>query len=554
MYCCQKKTNNTNTKSNKSQIEKLISEADELYISNKKEKAFIYYNKAKFICDPITDTDNYINVLNSMAKIQQDNKDYAGSESIASEAIPYLKHIKYSKHKWDSYMLLGVNYMNTYDYKDALYYLHEALKLATTDQQKQTVKNNIAFVYMHQSKYIDALQVFLSLAVNISSRESSKDYAVVLDNIGFCYSKIDDSRSLLYLNSALKLRSNINDIHGLGTSYFHLAEFYKNKDIILSKKYAALSYKDFTISNSIDDRLNALELIIKNESGKALKEKAILYTELIDSIFEVRQKAKNQFARIKYDSKKEKEENLKLNTQKIENELQLERQENKNILLYIIIILSLCFILTLYFYLTSRAKRQNIEATYYSETRISKKLHDELANDIYHTMAFVENRNLSTEENREHLLNNLNEIYSRTRDISKENCTITTNKNYAFSLKEMISGFNTSNINLLLNGFDTIVWDEIDKNKKTAVYRVLQELLVNMRKHSNATLVCINFKKTNKSVVINYIDNGKGFDIKNITLKNGLHSVKNRILKIKGDITIDSSPDKGFKVSIKFPL
>lgn len=169
---------------------------------------------------------------------------------------------------------------------------------------------------------------------------------------------------------------------------------------------------------------------------------------------------------MKYDSKREKEENLKLKAQKIKNELQLEKQESKNIISYIIIILVSCLIVFVYYYLNARNNRQKIEAAYQSETRISKKLHDELANDIYHTLAFVENRNLSAEENRSHLLKKLDDIYSRTRDVSKENNPILGNQNFTISLKEMISGFNTSKINLLINGLDEISWNQLDEVKK----------------------------------------------------------------------------------------
>ena len=166
-------------------------------------------------------------------------------------------------------------------------------------------------------------------------------------------------------------------------------------------------------------------------------------------------------------------------------------------------------------------------------------------------MAFVENKNLSLAENREHLLNHLDTIYSRTRDISKENCTITTDENYIVLLKEMISGFSTSNINIILNDLDNISWNEINKLKKITIYRVIQELLVNMRKHSEASLVGINFKATDKSIVINYTDNGKGIDTEKIIFKNGLSNVESRIVKLKGNIDISTNPDLGFKAFIK---
>lgn len=256
---------------------------------------------------------------------------------------------------------------------------------------------------------------------------------------------------------------------------------------------------------------------------------------------------------MKYDSKREKDENLKLKAQKIKNELQLEKQESKNIISYIIIILASCLIVFVYYYLTARNNRQKIEATYQSETRISKKLHDELANDIYHTLAFVENRNLSAEENRNHLLKKLDDIYSRTSDVSKANYSILSSQNYTVSLKEMISGFNTSKINLLINGLDEISWDQLDEMKKVSVYRIIQELLVNMKKHSEATFVAITFKKRKNTIIINYTDNGKGIDSNKMIHKNGLHNIENRIRAIKGEVEIASDFGKGFKVLIKFP-
>jgi signal transduction histidine kinase len=552
---CQKKNSNTTKqKSTKPQVEKLIIVADKFYDDRKFDSAFYYYNKVKFICNPVTDAENYVSTLDRMADIQQTHGDYAGSESTVTKAIPYLKYVKNPKHAWNSYVILGINYLNTYDFKSALLYFNKALTLKTTEWRKAAAKNNIALVFIEQQKYNEAIAIFEYLLETEGVKKFQEDYARALDNLGYCYYKIGDARAASYLEKAFKIRTDIQDNTGLGRSYMHLAFLHKKDNPSLSKKYMLLSYQKYSLVNSVDSRLESLKHLVENSSDKELKKHSLAYVNLVDSIFEVRQKAKNQFAKIKYDSKKDRDENLKLKTHKFENELQLERQKNRNIISYIIIAFSLSLIIVLYFYLTSRGNKEKIEATYNSETRIAKKLHDELANDIYHTMAFAENKNLALAENREQLLSNLDAIYSRTRDISQENGTIITDKNYVLVLKEMIAGFNTPNLNLIINGLDTIEWCVIEKNTKITIYRVLQELLVNMKKHSNASLVGINFKSTNKNVSINYTDNGQGINISNITFKNGLHNVENRILNIKGRINIDSAPDKGFKVFIKFPL
>ncbi|MDQ6531859.1 ATP-binding protein [Flavobacterium sp. LHD-85] len=489
-----------------------------------------------------------------MADIQLNHGDHIGSETTITDAIPYLKSIKDQTNVWNIYTTLGTNYLRTYNLNDALLYYNKALGLKVDESRKSLTKSNIATVLLEQQKYDEALQIFLRLSTQKELQQKPEYNAKNIDNIGLCYNKMNDPKGIQYLNHALEIRKGLKNISGIGTSNFHIAKYYdETKNYVLAKKHAQLSYESYTKANSMEDRLNALALIIKNSNGSELKKNSLLYVALVDSAFEVRQRAKNKFAKIKYDSKSEKEENLKLRTQKAQKELQIEKQKNKNIISYLIIILSVIIIFIIYYYLTSKVNKEKIEATYRSETRIAKKLHDELANDIYHTIAFTENKNLSIAENKDQLMRNLDAIYTRTRDISKENNPISTDQNYVLHLKQMISEFSTPDINLMLNGLNIVSWDAIDQNKKEAIYRILQELLVNMKKHSNATLVSISFKKVEKYIIVNYNDNGKGIDAKKITFKNGLHNIESRITKIRGEISFDSLPNKGFKATFKFP-
>ncbi len=277
--------------------------------------------------------------------------------------------------------------------------------------------------------------------------------------------------------------------------------------------------------------MECLELLIQNSAGNKLKEYSMLYLKINDSINKVRQKAKNQFAKIRYDSTKEKEENLKLKAQTI---LQQEQQQNKNMLLYFIVGIIITMSILVGNFLVAKNKREKIKSSYNTEIRIAKKLHDELANDVFQTMAFAETQDLSTSQNKEILLTNLDTIYSRTRNISKENSTIETGPLFVSNLKEMMSGFNNNEVNVLINGIDTINWTTIESNKKITVYRVIQELLVNMKKHSQCSLAVLTFKKNENKLQIDYSDNGIGATLEEKNSRNGLQNVENRILAIKG--------------------
>ncbi|WP_246074250.1 tetratricopeptide repeat-containing sensor histidine kinase [Flavobacterium daemonense] len=532
----------------------MIHAADLFYKNKQLDSAFYLYNKIRANCDPNENAKDYVHCTYYMAEIQQNHQDFIGSTITAKETFPFLNKLNSSEYVWNIYSVLGRNHYYTYDYPNAIYYYSKAFILKSDQINSLEAKNNIAVIYIKQQKFKKALRIFLSINKEKIIQENPAYYSKIIDYVGFCYYKLQDPRALSFFQKSLEIKAKAKDQDGLGRTYYNLANYYEKNNASLSMKYAKLSYENYKASGNIDDRLLTLKFITNNSNATETKKNALIYSKLQDSIYQARQRAKSKFVKIKYDTKKEKIENLKLKAQKIKNELQIEKQERRNIISYIIIILSLCLITIIYFYLTARLNRQKIEATYQSETRISKKLHDELANDVYHTLAFVENRNLSSEENKNHLLAKLEDIYSRTRNISKENNPILSNQHYTVQLKEMISKFNTSNVNLLLNGLDTISWDKVGKIKKISVYRAIQELLVNMKKHSEASVVVITFKEKDNFIIINYTDNGKGVDTTKMILKNGLHNMENTIQKMQGEIEINSDLGKGFKVLIKFPL
>ena len=313
-----------------------------------------------------------------------------------------------------------------------------------------------------------------------------------------------------------------------------------------------MSYAKATKVNNVNDRLESLELLIKNSTGNQSKKFTTNYLRINDSLNKATQKAKNQFAKIKYDSTKEKNENQLLKAQKIENALELEQQKNRNYVSYFLIFIGILSTVFLYYYLKNKSKKEKEKAVYESETRISKKLHDELANDVYQTMAFAETQDLQNPIKKETLLDNLDKIYARTRNISRENSKIETGVKFEEELKEMLSGYTNNQAQIIIKDNGDINWAKIHPEKKIALHRVLQELMVNMKKHSQCSFAVISFESNEKSIEINYSDNGIGTD-NNLILKNGLHNVENRIHAIDGTITFDIETNKGFKAKIAIP-
>ena len=79
------------------------------------------------------------------------------------------------------------------------------------------------------------------------------------------------------------------------------------------------------------------------------------------------------------------------------------------------------------------------------------------------------------------------------------------------------------------------------------VYRIVQESLNNVIKHSNAAAARVTIKRDEKTVLIVIEDDGKGFDYKNTRSKSGfgLVGLKERIEVLNGEFSIDSKIGEG---------
>jgi two-component system, NarL family, sensor kinase len=104
---------------------------------------------------------------------------------------------------------------------------------------------------------------------------------------------------------------------------------------------------------------------------------------------------------------------------------------------------------------------------------------------------------------------------------------------------------------------DTEGLDErIDSNVETVLYRVIQECVNNVIRHSGATTLDISLIRDKDGISITVEDNGKGFDIadKEKFQGIGLKNIITRVEYLKGTVDFDSSPGRGTVVALHVPL
>ena len=518
---------------------------------NKLDSAFYYYLKSTELFKEEGSSKYIAYNLVGMAHIQQTYGDYYSSEETLTEALPYINNDV--QYQVAANNLFGIAAKELKNYDDAVRYYDTILKTVKDSIARVAILNNIATVYMEQKKYRKAivlLEPFLKSTI-LDTLQNKK--ARIIDNLGFAYYKDNQiPKGLALMNQALAIRTSINDSYGSIESYLHLADYYQNKDYQKSKGYALHAYDEATKHQSIDERLEALAFLMSQNQEKGENSYVRLFINLNDSIKKVRSNAKNQFAKIRYDSRKAILESIKYKGQRAETLLELETQKNQKYLLFFGFFILLGGIVLMINYYKSKTKRERLEASYTTETRISKELHDELANDVFYAMTFAGTQDLQNPIKKETLLDNLDKIYVRTRNFSKANSPIETGERFEQNLKQMLNNYKSSSTEVIIKNGNPIDWSKVETEKKIAIQRVLQELMVNMKKYSQASFVVIGFEMEQNSLKIDYSDNGIGFSEK-LILKNGLQNAENRIEVVNGILTFDSQTNKGFKAKILVP-
>ncbi len=272
------------------------------------------------------------------------------------------------------------------------------------------------------------------------------------------------------------------------------------------------------------------------------------YSALSDSLTAAQNKAKFEFAKLRFDVEKaEERESIALDAQSASELREYKAVRRRN--WAVAGLISFLLIGTVFFlYQQERIRKQRILDTYNTEKRIAKKLHDELANEIYLVMTQLEHSNKQPL-----IADKLEHIYKLSRDISRETQPIKTDNSFPEQLALSLQTYTSNRRKLILRGLEIIQWDIIDDKKKIEIYRVLQELMTNMRKHSRASLVALVFKEANNHLEINYSDNGSGVSLSD-KIHGGLANIESRIKTIGGNITFDSDINEGFRAEISIPL
>ena len=125
-------------------------------------------------------------------------------------------------------------------------------------------------------------------------------------------------------------------------------------------------------------------------------------------------------------------------------------------------------------------------------------------------------------------------------------------KGLATTLREYVFEWENRNgvmINLIIQNAQRMPLET-----EQAIYRMIQEALANVARHSQADQVNVALVYDNESVAVTVEDNGLGFDAKTKAMGMGLRIINERAESIGGQACIESETGHGTKVVITAPL
>ncbi len=203
--------------------------------------------------------------------------------------------------------------------------------------------------------------------------------------------------------------------------------------------------------------------------------------------------------------------------------------------------------------------RSLIDGQEFERQRLSRELHDSLGQLLIALKLKFESSFKKTEEPSDvqiNLGNLFDKTIEETRRISNNLMPAALSE---FGLTTAIRNIcndisETSNINIELIAKGSS--KELNSEIKTYLFRIIQEAMTNIVKHSHAKNAKINLNFTNENVFVVISDDGVGFNsiIKKQTKSNGLNNISDRVSLLNGKFSIKTAHKKGTIINIEIPI
>lgn len=551
---------------------------------SKLDSALVYNKKSLEIKTQINDTLGVADTYNNLGIIYDTKGQYAEALKSYFDALRiYEVHAVEIDKVPMVYVNIGIVYKKQKEYDKVLDYYKKALII---------YKDNNYFV----GEAITTGNVG-SVLLNLERYKESIDYSLRAEKL---YDSLGYKRYVPYMRVNMAIaKDSLKQYEDAKKDYLSsINDFVRDNNLYeLSNAKVSLAHNYIVNNNFYEAKIELSEALkitrdnsFKEIEIKALKELADVdaktgdyknafnylkyYTVQKDSVFET-EKTKTVFElEAKYDNEKKEKEILSQRADIAEQELDINKKNS-----YILGLSTLTLVLGLLGYLiynqqklkNRQLKKENElkDALLKIETqnklqdqrlRISRDLHDNIGAQLTFIISSLDNLKYGFKlpEKLSNKLKGISEFTTTTIYELRDTIWAMNKNEITFEdLQGRISNYiDKANLAAQNIKFQLYVEDGFDSSKTFTsvkgmnVYRIIQESINNALKYADASTIDVSIAEENNQMKITIRDDGKGFDIANVQLGNGIQNMKKRAKEISGNLYIESKINKGTVVTL----
>lgn len=483
------------------------------------------------------------------------------------------------------YNSLANLYLKIDDYDNALKNYDEAYNLAVKDERAlpntAIILSNKGELLYKMKRYEEALETAHDAKkMKIRAKLPERFVAVSNYHIGRALYQLDSvDVALDYLNNALTQSLDNQYAHG---EMLALAErgiiYLQQGNFENALKDCSRSLELAEAMDEIETKIEACDCLYKTQSKLGNFESSLnnfeRYTQLKDSLFNEKNVRKITQLGMQYEfDKREAEQELLIAKKNRQQKLILWGVG----VMFVFVLLALIFFRKRLIYqktITEQQQaiqeqeivklRQNnritamnsmIEGQEKERARIAKDLHDGLGSLLSsvksHYIAVTENHtsNKETVDKTEQLIDYAcNEVRRISHNMVPHTLAVS---GLSDGIKDLADRLTIDNYEVTL---DINKLPKLDATKEAMVYRLVQEIVSNIKKHAKAKSIFIQLYAHNGQVFLTVEDDGVGFDLNESKNKKGLglKNIESRVAYLNGEIDWDSKQGKGTTININF--
>ncbi len=556
------------------------------------KNAIQYYSWAWNIYQSQNLEENQAIIYNDLGNVYKYQGDYSKSFEYYLKSTAIRERLGLESSLAGSYMNIG-NFLNQQgNFKRAREYYEKSIAMCISIGDSIRLGRALMNSGINEISLKDysKAEELLTNSETVSLKTDRRRLPILHLNFGHLYQQqLDFERALFEFNQAKKMYEDFSDLYGkcnaeinAGWAYFSLMRYPE----ALINANSSISWSRSVNAKELEIR--SLRLAADAMEKIGLFEKSIevfrKYHHLHDSLYNVEKTKVIESLRIKYETEKREKELAISDSELLRTNsiLELSNVRNQNLQVSLLLVILLSSIIIFFYQQRQRAIRQlrkkekaifyqrvddllqeqeikslsaSLETQERERKRIAEDLHDRLGSMLSSVKLHYDAASSSSDpEKMKKAANILDDTIRETRKIAYDlNSAVLSNFGLIPALQDLKETLESSRkIRVILNVFN--VNNRLSSELEVNLYRLVQEAISNALKHSNASIITIQFTKHEDNQLTLIIeDNGDGFEVVHMKKGMGIQNMKARVNKFAGNIVFDSRGGHGTTVIVDIP-